>query len=189
MQVENRTIDEVAKASKKTKRTVYNHLDKIKARAGTDLEQYLIVIDSIQYLTPKGQIEIYKSLGDTYQANKIQNLIDEASKPKEKAKEDASQDRPIKDNKDQEGNDTSDYIESLKNQIKSMQGQLEKQNQQIDKLLEIINTQSKQIALEAVSKEKEKKIIEAGYTSTDDLQENNQENKKTFFEKIKNLFK
>ena len=41
--------------------------------------------------------------------------------------------------------------------------------------------------------DKEKKFIEAGYTTTENLQENNQnekqENKKTFFEKFKDFFK
>ena len=193
MKIENRTVDEVAKASRKTKRTVYNHLDRIKARAGDNLEQYLIVVDNIQYLTPKGQIEIYKSLGDTYQANKIQRLLDEDGKPQAKEDESDNQDKLGNQEENQRGNDTSEYIKSLRNQIKGLENQLERQNQQIDRLLEIVDTQSKQIALDTVNKDKEKKFIEAGYTTTENLQENNQnekqENKKTFFEKFKDFFK
>lgn len=194
MQAENKTIDEVAKTSKKTKRTVYNHLDKIKARAGANLDQYLIIIENIQYLTPKGQIEIYKSLGDTYQASRIQKILDEAGKPQAKKEvEEASQDKTSNQDENQRGNHTSEYIKSLKSQIKSLENQVDKQNQQIDRLLEIVNTQSKQIALNSVNKEKEKKIIEADYSTTADLEEStqnvNQERKETLIEKIKKFFK
>lgn len=195
MQAENKTIDEVAKTSKKTKRTVYNHLDKIKARAGANLDQYLIIIENIQYLTPKGQIEIYKSLGDTYQASRIKKKLDEASESQAKKEvvEEASQDKTSNQDENQRGNHTSEYIKSLKSQIKSLENQVDKQNQQIDRLLEIVDTQSKQIALGTVNKEKEKKIIEANYSTTADLEEStqnvNQERKKTLIEKIKKFFK
>src|SRR5699024_8388456 len=114
-------------------------------------------------------------------------------KPQAKEDESDSQDKLGNQEENQRGNDTSEYIKSLRNQIKGLENQLERQNQQIDRLSEIVDTQSKQIALDTANKDKEKKFIEAEYTATENLQENNQnekqEKKKTFFEKFKDFFK
>lgn len=181
MQAENKTIDEVARASKKTKRTVYNHLEKLKVEQAKDIGQYLVTIGNIQYLTPKGQIEIYNSLGDTRQAKKVKKLLEENNqeiKTKETKKTPQN---------DQENAETKEYIKDLRKQISSMQSQIERQGKQIDRLLEIVDTQSKQIALDTVNKEKNKKIIESSYTTK--REEESKENKETFLEKVKNLFK
>lgn len=175
MRRENKTVIEVSKESKKTRQTIYNHLNKLKEDIPeSDIDQYFIKYDDVTYLTPLGQIYIYKSLGLTKLAKRIE---------KEETKEE-----PRKDQAEY----TSEYIKSLQDQIKfkdeqikTKDDQIKSQLLQIEQLTSVIDRQSQQLAIESGMKAKE--YIDLGY-KTNDIEESRPESKKTFFEKLKDLF-
>lgn len=182
MKGQYKTLSEIIDLSNKSRRTVYNHVNKLKEEAGTEINKYLIVIDEVQYLTLEGQLYIFESLGDTRQANKIRKLIDheEVEEPKKEAS------TITKDNDEStEGNYTAEYIKSLKTQIRAYEKQIQDQNKQIDRLLEIVDTQSKQIALDTVNESKKQKEIIEIETKDDKAQRE----KESFLDKIRNLFR
>ena len=182
MKGQYKTVSEIIDLSNKSRKTVYNHVNKLKEEAGTEINKYLIVIDEVQYLTLEGQLYIFESLGDKRQANKIRKLIDheEVKEPKKESSTIAKE-----SNESTEGNYTAEYIKSLKTQIRAYEKQIQDQNKQIDRLLEIVDTQSKQIALDTVNESKKQKEIIEIKTKDDEARRK----KESFLDKIRNLFR
>lgn len=187
-----KTLTEIDKISKKSRQTIYNHVEKLKNEIDSkDLETYLVVNNDIMYLTLKGQEYIYNSMGEYNLAKKVKKIIDEEeNKGKPKENQTKSNDTGAENNNTD--NSTQELIKELRNQIKRQDEQLKIKDDRIDALLNIVNTQTQQLAIGSLEslKGKENNIIGATYT-TDTIKNSNveAENKKGLLQKIKELFK
>ena len=177
-----KTIKEIAIISKKSRRTIYNHIDILKEQVPeADLDQYIVNFNGAQRVTAKGQAFLYRSLGLTNLAKKLEREKEKASQEKQEKK---ITDKEILDFlkeqikiKDEEIKAKNLQIEEKDNQIRELQNELRKQSE-----INYMHTQS--IMIDSYNKRGADILSQDNFNRDEDAP-----GKPGFFEWIKNKFK
>ena len=177
-----KTVKEIAIISKKSRRTIYNHIDILKEQIpDADIDQYIVNYNGTQRITEKGQAFLYRSLGLTNLAKKLEREKEKVSQEK---KEKKITDKEILDflkeqikSKDEEIKAKNLQIEEKDNQIRELQNELRKQSE-----INLLHTQS--MAIENYSKAGAEIVSQDNFNRDEDAP-----GKPGFFEWLKNKFK